>query len=255
MSLLAVSGEDWPDNVHLYHTIRDGGCSDAPWSSFNVAAHVGDSAAHVAANRRRLRALVPKAREIAWLDQVHGTRAVAADSCVATPASADASWTRTPGLACAIMTADCLPIMLTDRSGSVVAGIHAGWRGLAAGVIEATVAALPAPAATLLAWLGPCIGPDVFEVGPEVRQAFMADARDPHDQAAVASCFIPAAASSDRLLADLRGLATLRLEKLAVHAISGESACTYRDAARFYSFRRDGVTGRMATLILRLPTA
>jgi YfiH family protein len=254
MSLVRVSADGWPDNVLLYYTTRDGGCSDAPYASYNIATHVGDRVGHVAENRRRLQTLLPEATEIAWLDQVHGARVIPADSVLAKPVAADASWTRLPGLACAIMSADCLPVMLTDRSGSLVAGIHAGWRGLAAGVIDTAVAALPVPADTLLAWLGPCIGPDAFEVGPEVLQAFLAGIDDAQGRAVIASCFVASEKSSGRLLADLRQLAILRLKQIGVHAICGERACTYRDAARFYSHRRDGVSGRIASLVLRLPT-
>jgi YfiH family protein len=254
VSVVAVSVPGWPDNVRLCYTTREGGVSDAPYASFNIAAHVGDRDDRVAENRRRLRLLLPEARQIAWLNQVHGARVVDAGDSIQTPAPADASWTRAAGLACAIMSADCLPVMLTDRAGSVIAAVHAGWRGLAAGVIENAVAALPVPADALLAWLGPAIGPKAFEVGPEVMQAFIDGAADTADQAEVSACFVPVSPTSDRLLADLRRLATLRLEKCGVRSISGDSACTCADAPRFFSHRRDGVAGRMATLILRLPS-
>lgn len=231
---------DWPApaGVRALQTLRTGGCSPAPWRSLNLGDHVGDDPGRVAANRAGLRAQLPA--EPLWLNQVHGTSVVDAASatqCVA----ADAAFSRRPGLVCAVMTADCLPVLFCDRAGTVVAAAHAGWRGLLDGVLENTVAAMQVPPSELLTWLGPAIGPERFEVGDEVRTAFVG--RD----AGAATCF--AAQANGKWLADIYGLARLRLAKLGVTQISGGNACTVSDAERYFSYRRDGVTGRMATLI------
>ncbi len=216
------------------------GVSTMPYAQFNVASHVGDDPAAVAANRAQLRALLPN--EPLWLNQVHGVAVVAVESATQ-GVSADASVARTPGAVCAVMTADCLPLLLAAEDGSAVAAAHAGWRGLADGVIEATVAALELPGDRLVAWLGPAIGPDAFEVGDEVRAAFCrCDAR-------AASAFHPQ--GSGKWLCDLYTLARQRLGALGVERVFGGKFCTHRDARRFYSYRRDGPTGRMVTLIWR----
>ena len=230
---------DWPatPGVRALQTLRTGGCSPAPWASFNLGDHVGDDPAHVAANRAELRQALPA--EPLWLSQVHGTTVV--DAALAPQGtSADASFSRQPGPVCAVMTADCLPVLFCDRAGSVVAAAHAGWRGLLDGVLENTIAALQVAPGDLLAWLGPAIGPECFEVGGEVREAFVA--RD----AAAAGCFRP---HGDKWLADIYALARQRLLQAGVTAISGGGVCTVSDAERYFSYRRDGVTGRMATLI------
>lgn len=231
---------DWPapPNVHALVTTRCGGISVAPYASFNLADHVGDAAAAVAENRRRLRTLLPS--EPVWLQQVHGTRCIDASDAPARSV-ADASFSRRPGVVCAVLTADCLPILLCDEGGTIVAAAHAGWRGLAAGIIEATVAAMGVAPARLLAWLGPAIGPQSFEVGADVRTAFL-----DHDPAA-ADAFVTRA--NGKWLCDLYRLATSRLGKLGVCRITGADFDTRRDAARFFSYRRDGTTGRMASLI------
>ena len=226
-----------PAPVRALTTTRAGGVSRPPWDAFNLAAHVGDAPQHVAANRAALRRRFGLPADPVWLQQVHGARVVEAGPA----AEADAVWSRTPGQVCAVLTADCLPVLLCDRAGDCVAAAHAGWRGLAAGVLEATVAALPADAADLMAWLGPAIGPDAFEVGDEVREAFVtADAR-------AGAAFRPA--GDGRWLADLYGLAHLRLAAAGVTRVFGGGLCTFTDRDRFYSYRRDGVTGRMASLI------
>lgn len=231
---------DWPapPNVRALVTTRAGGISLPPYASLNLGDHVGDAPAAVAENRRRLRTLLPA--EPVWLRQVHGTRCVDA-ALVAPNTEADAVFARRPGAVCAVLTADCLPMLLCDDAGTVVAAVHAGWRGLAAGVIESAVAALAQPGERLMAWLGPAIGPDSFEVGAEVRAAFMA-----HDPAAAAA-FV--ARPDGKWLCDLHALARLRLAALAVRRVTGGRHCTLRDAGRFFSYRRDSATGRMASLV------
>jgi YfiH family protein len=233
---------DWPapPRVVALGTTRVGGVSGAPWDSLNLGDHVGDAPEAVRENRRRLQQVLPEDTRIQWLRQVHGT-AVAVAGRVAEP-EADACWSNMPGQACAVLTADCLPVLLTNTGGTVVAAAHAGWRGLCAGVIEATIAALPCAPAELMAWLGPAIGPSVFEVGAEVRAAFLAEA------ASASACFRPASRAG-HFLADLGGLARLRLAGAGVSGIYGGGRCTFSETDRFFSYRRDGQTGRMATLI------
>ncbi|MDR2188300.1 MAG: peptidoglycan editing factor PgeF [Azonexus sp.] len=231
-----------PPRVAAWQTLRGGGCSPVPWASFNLGDHVGDAPERVAANRARLRALLPA--EPRWLRQVHGIAVVNAATVKDAP-EADAAFSRQPGVVCAVMTADCLPVLFCDRAASVVAVAHAGWRGLAAGVLEATVAAMNSPPDQLLAWLGPAIGPRRFEVGGEVRAVFTG-----HDPAAAAA-FQPQ--GSGKWLADLYLLARQRLAALGVKAISGGEHCTVSEPERFFSYRRDGLTGRMATLIWLAP--
>ncbi len=237
-SLLA----DWPAPPHVRTliTTRTGGVSTGPYTGFNVGTHVGDDPVAVAANRASLRLHVPV--EPAWLNQVHGTTVVdAATVSTSEPPAADASIARSPGAVCAIMTADCLPVLLSDRAGSVVGAAHAGWRGLCDGVIEATVEAMQRPAGELQAWLGPAIGPDAFEVGAEVRAAFVSRDAD----AAQAFHAIP----DGKYLADIYLLARRRLARLGITAVHGGEHCTVTDRDRFFSYRRDRVTGRMVSLI------
>lgn len=232
---------EWPApaRVRALSTTRLGGVSPAPWDSLNLGIHVEDDPARVAANRAILRARLPA--EPAWLNQVHGTCVVDAATVTGTP-DADAAVTRTPGAVCVVMTADCLPVLLCDRAGTVVGAAHAGWRGLHAGVIEATLAAMQVPPGEVLAWLGPAIGPAAFEVGDDVRTAFMAE--DP----AAASAFRPGAVSG-KWWADLYVLARLRLARSGVAGVTGGGLCTVADRRRFFSYRRDGLTGRMASLV------
>lgn len=235
---------EWPapPRVRALQTLRGGGCSPAPWDSCNLGDHVGDAPERVAVNRAGLRALLPN--EPCWLRQVHGIAVVDAAAVTGAP-EADAAFTRRPGTVCAAMTADCLPVLFCDRAGSVVAVAHAGWRGLAAGVLGATVAAMGAPPEELLAWFGPAIGARHFEVGAEVRAAFV-----DHDPAA-AGAF--QAVSDGKWLADIVALARQRLTAIGVTAIFGGGHCTMSERERFFSYRRDGVTGRMATLIWLAP--
>lgn len=231
---------DWPApaNVRACVSTRAGGVSQAPFDSFNLGDHVGDEPAAVAENRRRLEQA--QGCRPAWLSQVHGIEVVEADpSRVAT---ADASWSATPGIACAVLTADCLPALFCDRAGTRVAAAHAGWRGLAGGVLEATLDKLAVPAAEVLVWLGPAIGPQAFEVGPEVREAFLAE----HAEAAAA--FVPSV-NAGRYMADIYQLARIRLAARGVTAVYGGGLCTFSDAERFYSYRRNPRTGRQASLV------
>ena len=241
---------DWPApaNVLALSTTRQGGCSVAPYDSFNLGDHVQDSAVAVTTNRARLADALPDGGALSWLSQVHGTRVVEA-ATGGRSLDADAQWSRQPQVACAVLTADCLPVLLCSASGEVVAAAHAGWRGLQAGVLEATVRAMGAPPAQLLAWLGPAIGPTAFEVGAEVREAFLAVA-DPAGRSAVEACFAPRADRPGHWFADLYTLARTRLQDAGVTRIFGGGWCTHTDSERFYSYRRDGETGRMATLIL-----
>lgn len=234
---------DWPapSNVRALVTTRGGGVSASPYGSFNLGAHVGDLPEAVAENRSRLRCLLPD--EPVWLDQVHGTTVLEAD-CAAGLAQADASLARRPGVVCSVMTADCLPVLFCDDTGSVVAAAHAGWRGLAAGVLEATVARMAVAPECVLAWLGPAIGPTAFEVGAEVRDAFVA--ADP----GAAEAFV-GHQQPDKWLADLFMLARRRLVRAGVSRVYGGGLCTVSDVARFYSYRRDGVTGRFASMVWR----
>ena len=227
---------DWPApaTVRAMQTTRRGGCSVAPWDSLNLGDHVGDDPSHVLANRARLRSRLPG--EPAWLKQV-----VEAMPDVSPVIEADAAFARQSGAVCVVMTADCLPVLFCNRAGTVVAAAHAGWRGLQAGVLEATIAAMAVAPGELLAWLGPAIGPARFEVGDEVRAAFIGSNPD------AAEAFVPS--SPGKWLADIYLLATHRLRAAGLTSIHGGGLCTVSDGERYFSYRRDGVTGRMATLI------
>ncbi len=231
---------DWPapPRVGALVTTRAGGVSQGAYASCNLGAQVGDDPAAVAENRRRLSARLPA--EPLWLTQVHGNRVVRAGAA-AQGAEADAAFTRQAGTVCAVLTADCLPVLLCADDGAAVAVAHAGWRGLAGGVVEAALRAMDVPPARLMAWLGPAIGPRAFEVGEDVRAAFLAHAAD------AAPAFVPRA--EGKWLADLYALATLRLNTAGVARVFGGGFCTYHEAARFYSHRREKTTGRMASLI------
>lgn len=231
---------DWPApaNVRALATTRVGGVSAPPYESLNLAAHVGDDPAAVEENRDRLVRAAGLPGEPRWLSQVHGCQVVDAGAAAA-GCEADAASTDRPGVVCAVLTADCLPVLFCDAAGTRVAAAHAGWRGLAGGVLEAAVAGFGG--GEVRAWLGPAIGPDAFEVGPEVRAAFVE--ADP----ATAAAF--RAGRGDRFFADLYTLARHRLRAAGVTAVSGGGFCTYHEADRFYSYRRDGQTGRMASLV------
>ena len=231
---------DWsaPPGVRALATTRQGGVSLAPWDSFNLGTNAGDDGVAVAGNRAILRRELPA--EPVWLTQMHGNRCVDAAVTESVP-NADASFTRQRGVVCAVLTADCLPVLLCDGGATVVGAAHAGWRGLAAGVIEATVAAMNQPGEDLMAWLGPAIGPRTFEVGDEVREAFVAS--DPRAD----SAFV--AAAPGKWLCDIYQLARQRLDALGIRRVAGADFCTVSDARRWFSYRRHGVTGRMASLI------
>jgi polyphenol oxidase len=247
--------------------MRSGGVSLAAYASLNLANHVGDLPGAVAENRRRLVVEAELPTEPMWLAQVHGITVADLDATLGDGESAaagaalragaasaagtaltgtaaftaDAAFTRRPGRVCAILTADCLPVLLTDDSGGVVAAAHAGWRGLAGGVLEATVRAMGERPERLMAWLGPAIGPGHFEVGAEVREALL------KEDAGAEGAFTPNARG--RFMADLWTLARRRLAALGVGRIDGGGRCTHADAERYFSHRRDGTTGRQATLI------
>ena len=233
---------DWPApaNVRACVTTRHGGVSREPFASFNLGDHVDDEPQSVAANRERLRETLGCTP--AWLRQVHSPDAVAADCTQVL--TADANWTDRPGQACAVLTADCLPALFCDRAGSRVAAAHAGWRGLAGGVLENTLAALGTAPGEVLVWLGPAIGPNSFEVGPEVREAFLAQ----HARAEAA--FRPSV-NADKFMADLYALARIRLAAAGVTAVYGGGLDTFTDP-RFFSYRRAPRTGRFASLVWRV---
>lgn len=258
---------DWQvsPRVRALITTRDGGVSEGPYGRWqdgavlpggmNLGLHTGDDPAHVAGNRARLLALAGQS-SAAWLEQVHGAQIVRADAVIAAademPVQADASVTDRAGAVCVVMVADCLPVLLCDAQGRAVGAAHAGWRGLAAGIVEQTAARVAALAGgatdALHAYLGPAIGPQAFEVGADVRDAFLDTApQSEHDETRRA--FVPIDGAPGKFLADLHALARLRLARAGVVNVSGGTACTVTEQARFYSYRRDRVTGRMAAAI------
>lgn len=249
----AVFTPDWPApaRVRAASTERGGGVSDGPYAAFNLGTHVGDDPDAVAANRRALERSLGLTVEPHWLNQVHGRTVLDLDTQRASSSSAGESGTSPPtadgavtsrsGHACVVMTADCLPVLFCDTAGTRVGLAHAGWRGLAAGVLSATIARMGIEPAGLLAWLGPAIGQGAYEVGPEVRQALVDGDRGAD------ACFEPNEAG--RWQADLYGLGRRALEAAGVHAIYGGGFCTFTEAGRFFSHRREAPCGRMATLI------
>lgn len=233
---------EWPAPSHVKAliTTRHGGVSRGPFASFNLGLRGGDAPEAVTANRASLRRLLPQ--EPKWLAQEHGTRVVEVDGIEHDP-RADASIARERGTVCAIMVADCVPVLFTDRAGTLVAAAHAGWRGLAGGVLENTVRSMGVSPGELLAYLGPGIGPQAFEVGTDVREAFLASS------AHAAAAFVPR--RSGKWSADIYTLARLALAHTGVTRVYGGGLCTVSDPVRFYSYRRDRITGRMAALIWR----
>ena len=233
---------DWPapTNIHAATTLRTGGVSQAPYFSLNPAAHVGDTDERVRQNRLIIREMLNLPSEPVWLEQIHSNRAVKAAKTAALQ-QADASYSDEAGVVCAVMTADCLPLLICSTDGMQIAAIHAGWRGLLAGVISNTVFAMQQQ--DLLVWLGPAIGPDCFEVGVEVREAFL------EKSAAYSDAFKPQ--SNGKCLADIYRLARIELSTLGITQVYGGTHCTMTEHERFYSYRRDSQTGRIATLIWR----
>ncbi|MGH8738033.1 MAG: peptidoglycan editing factor PgeF [Burkholderiales bacterium] len=239
--MIGLIRPDWPATAGALVTTREGGASGGAYASLNLGLRSGDDEAAVRENRRRLESLLPSPP--VWLRQVHGTRVADADAARAAgmEPEADAAVARRPGTVCAVLAADCMPVLLADEAASVVGIAHAGWRGLCAGVLEATLDAMQAEPGALMAWLGPAIGPRVYEVGDEVRAAFVA--RDP------ASGDAFRAAPRGHWLLDLYMVARQRLAARGVTRVHGGGLCTLSDPARFFSYRRDGATGRMAALI------
>ena len=250
---------DWPapKNVKTLQTTRHGGVSVAPYDTFNLGDHVGDAPLAVERNRMLLNKLLPT--EPVWLKQVHGVVVADAAQAACWP-QADACVSAHPGAVCVVMTADCLPVLLCDDKGSVVGAAHAGWRGLCDGVIEQTVQAMKVPPGSLMAWLGPAIGAQAFEVGDEVRAAFVS--KQPEAAASFTPSLSPpsplplageggasAPGEGEKWLADIYQLARLRLQALGITRIYGGGLCTHTDRANFFSYRRDGATGRMGTFI------
>lgn len=234
---------DWPAPLHVraLTSLRSGGSSEGQYASFNMAMHVGDDEQHVRANRERLKQQLNMSMEPAWLQQTHSRIVLRAEQVGNSPPEADASFTMHPGLPCVVMTADCLPLLVTDRKGSCVAAVHAGWRGLADGIIETALNAMPVDNSELLAWLGPAIGPQAYEVGHDVRQIFL----EHHPQAHQAFQQV----DETHWMMDIYQLARQRLNSIQVNQVYGGEYCTFSDAERFYSYRRDNLTGRMASLI------
>ncbi|ELX8381217.1 purine nucleoside phosphorylase YfiH [Providencia vermicola] len=233
---------DWPQpkKVSCCSTTRIGGVSSSPFDSLNLGDHVGDEPMAVSENRYRLQALAGLPQQPLWLEQVHGTKVLCLDGSDIENKQADAVYTHQTGVVCAIMTADCLPVLFCSQDGQEVAAAHAGWRGLCDGVLENTVAQFSCPKNQIMAWLGPAIGPSKFEVGPEVRDAFIKQSTE------LAAGF---AIHGDKFLADIYLLARKKLQAVGVTSIYGGEFCTVSDKNRFYSYRREGKTGRMASLI------
>lgn len=233
-----------PPHVHAFVTTRRGGASKAFYANNNLALHVGDDAPTVRQNRKQLGAAMPGCNATQWLDQVHGTVIHCVAKATTGPLRGDGLHTSTAGVACAILTADCLPVFFTDRAGSEVSAVHAGWRGLAAGILVRAVQNFHAAPSQMLAWLGPAISQAHFEVGEEVVQQLQASVGGGQ-----ALTEIPSQTTPGKTMVDLYQVATRQLQQLNLGAIYGGNFCTYTDSERFYSYRRDGVTGRMASII------
>ncbi|WFE68208.1 peptidoglycan editing factor PgeF [Thiomicrospira sp. R3] len=245
MMIFPIIEPSWsvPTSVKALTTTRVGGRSLAPYASFNLAEHAGDSLDGVVQNRLLLQSALPSDVQLAWLDQQHTSRVVHFNQACLTKRVADAVWSDQPNQVCAVMTADCLPILLTSQSARLVAAVHAGWRGLAHGVIEQTLSVLPDRPENMIAWIGPAISQDYFEVGQDVWDVFCADN-------AVNRRFFKTVSLHDaKFKADLPGLAKQQLNALGVTQVYLSGMCSFAEASRFYSYRRDGQTGRMASLI------
>jgi YfiH family protein len=252
--MLAALSPDWPDlpGVQAFTFTRGGGVSQGPYASLNLAFHVDDAEAAVAANRVTVEAWLPGAPNLQWLQQVHGTRVIDLPDVAAVtraPIEADGLITSAPGIACCVMTADCLPVFLASARGDEVALVHAGWRGLAGGIIERAIAGMKTPPDNVRVWLGPAIAACHFEVGTEVREAIVASTELVADsRQALLDCFQPAQ-TPDKFMADLYAIARHKLMGLGVTQVSGGEYCSYCDAQQFFSYRRDGRTGRNLSVI------
>jgi len=235
-----------PTWVRALTTTRQGGVSEGPYQSLNFGMYVDDNREHVNLNRLKLNQHHNFQQEPFWLKQIHSNRVVLASD--ENSREADGAWTTQPGLPCVVTTGDCIPLLLCDSAGSLVAAVHCGWRGMMRGIIENAIAAIENKAqGEILAWLGPAIGPLNYEVGEEVRQAFIADNF-------TASYAFKKANKEGKWMADMVQVARIRLKQLGVSAIYGGEHCTYQNSQQFYSYRRDGTTGRMATLIWLQPS-
>jgi YfiH family protein len=246
---MSIIQPDWPapQNIVALSTTRQGGHSQGIYRGLNLGHHVGDEAGAVEANRQWLQQHLPRGAKTQWLSQIHGNASIAAGGSCQYP-EADACWSGAPGQGCAILTADCLPVLFCNRGGTAVAAAHAGWRGLSGGVLEATIASMQVDPQSIMAWLGPAIGPRAFEVGAEVRLAFLVAASErSHDT--VTAAFRAHPTKPDHYYADLYGLARDRLARAGVIDVYGGDYCTFSDPRLFFSYRRDGITGRMASLI------
>ena len=233
---------DWPapSTVKAFTTTRSRGNSLAPYNNFNLGTHVGDDPTAVDRNRQQLLSDLGLPSAPIWIKQVHGINAISLNTPHDGEPTADASYTHQTNQVCAVLTADCLPILLCNHQGTAVAAIHAGWRGLLAGIIDSTLSAMQLPGRELYAWLGPAIGPQAFEVNGEIVDSYIQ--RDPHNQAAFHK-------EGSRWMGNLYQLATNNFAQCGVTQVYGGKLCTYNDEARFYSYRRDNITGRMATII------
>ena len=235
---------DWPapENIKAFTSTRKAGVSEGAFASFNLALHVEDNPQQVKQNRQLLFEALNLPSEPVWLEQVHGVQVINADHADNTP-QADAAFSTEKNKVCVVMIADCLPVLICNRQGTKVAAAHAGWRGLQAGVIEASIESLQENRQDILVWLGPAIGPDTFEVGDDVRQKFITEIPE------TVSAFT--VSKPGHWLANIYELAKIRLQNMGIDQIYGGDFCTYTDQQHFYSYRRDGVTGRMASLIWR----
>ncbi len=240
MTQLIIPEWSLPEGVTACSSTRHGGVSLPPYDSLNLGAHCGDNLQHVEENRVRLYAVGELPTKPVWLEQVHGKDVLKLTGEPYASKRADASYSNTPGTVCAVMTADCLPVLFCNRAGTEVAAAHAGWRGLCAGVLEETVACFADRPENIMAWLGPAIGPNAFEVGSEVREAFMAV--DAHADSAFKS-------AGEKYYADIYTLARQRLATVGVTDVSGGDRCTFTQKHDFFSYRRDKTTGRMASFI------
>lgn len=249
MTLKQAIFADWAvsPSIVAFSTTRLGGVSESPFASFNLATHVGDDSHRVASNRALLKEQLPQQVEWQWLEQVHGNDVVVVNKAGPTLA-ADAMLTTRANLVCCVQTADCLPVFVAALDGTEVAVIHAGWKGLASGVIENTISRMSTPFSNLAVWLGPAIGPCHFEVGEEVRDCFLVAAGSSSLVPAMESCFT-SSKNQGKFMADMYAIARLKLSALGIEKISGGNYCTYCADDQFFSYRRDGVTGRMLSAI------